>query len=62
MVNGNQQIDITVIDPMEKNKKQTFKCEKNLLLTEMKFFDLYNKEAKKNSNDSAGIEDLDISI
>jgi len=28
----------------------------------MKFFDLYNKEAKKKDSASAGIEDLDISI
>ena len=39
------QIDITVIDPMEKGKTQTFQCEKTLLLEKMKFFDLYNKEA-----------------
>jgi hypothetical protein len=54
-------IEINVIDPMSK-KKETFKCEKILLLKEMKFFDLYNKEAQKSSSNAAGIEDLDISI
>lgn len=54
-------IEINVIDPMNK-KKETFKCEKGLLLREMKFFDLYNKEAQKSSSNTAGIEDLDISI
>ena len=54
-------IEINVIDPATK-KKETFRCEKNLLLKEMKFFDMYNKEAKKSSQNSAGIEDLDITI
>ncbi len=43
-------------------KKEIFKCEKDILLKEMKFFDLYNKEAQKSSSNTAGIEDLDISI
>lgn len=43
-------IEINVIDPNpDKKKKETFTCEKNLLLWEMKFFDMYNKEAKKSS-------------
>lgn len=43
-------------------KKETFKCEKNLLCEKMKFFDLYNKEALKTNKGTSGIEDLDISI
>ena len=54
-------IEINVIDPMNK-KKEVFKCDKEMLLKEMKFFDLYNKEAQKSSSNTAGIEDLDISI
>ena len=43
-------------------KKEKFKCEKDKLLKEMKFFDLYNNEAKKSNSTTTGIEDLDISI
>ena len=39
-------IEINVIDPMTK-KKETFKCDKQVLCSKMKFFDLYNKEALK---------------
>lgn len=59
--NAKNLIDITVIDPMTK-KKEVFKCEEGLLLEEMKFFDLYDKEARKSSSNTAGIKDLDISI
>ncbi len=48
---SNKLIDINVVDQMTK-KKETFKCEKNLLCEKMKFFDLYNKEALKTNKGS----------
>lgn len=54
-------IEITVIDPVTR-QKEVFKCDKVLLMSKMKFFDLYNKEAIKNNSSSSGIEDLDITI
>ena len=54
-------IEITVIDPVSR-KKEVFKCDKVLLMSKMKFFELYNKEAIKTNASSQGIEDLDITI
>ena len=48
ILNSDNLIEIQVIDPVSK-KRESFKCKKGLLLKEMKFFDLYNKEAQKSS-------------
>lgn len=59
--NDSKMIEITVIDPVSR-KKEVFKCDKVLLMSKMKFFELYNKEAIKTNASSQGIEDLDITI